>query len=433
MTHMTPHPSPAEPPQRQLHCGILPPYLLIRLSRADDPDVAARARQTLRVERSMRHRRELRTARRSGGHRPPRLGAGGGIIPNTLLRKIEPGPQEYHVTPPLPAPDVSAAITPAAPKRSVYDAQYAGELPGVLRRAEGSGPHPDESVNEAYDGLGTTWRFLRESYGRDSLDGAGMPLVASVHFEENYDNAFWDGEQMVFGDGDGKVFRSFTDSLDVIAHELAHGLTQYTRGFVYVGQSGALNEHISDVFGVLTAQYNLGQTAEQADWLIGAGLFTEQVQGVALRSLRAPGTAYDDPVLGKDPQPAYWRDYQKMPHDEEHDNGGVHINSGIPNHAFYLAAEAVGGHAWQRVGQVWYDTLSESKLPKDVDFAGFAEATIQAARQRYGSKSDPMQAITQAWQAVGVAPARHASDPAGSSAAASRAAVRPGKTREEPG
>lgn len=293
----------------------------------------------------------------------------------------------------------------ATPQRSVYDAENRGELPGVLRRGEGEPPHADESVNEAYDGLGATWRFLHEAYGRDSLDGAGLPLRATVHFERNYDNAFWDGEQMVFGDGDGRLFRSFTDSLDVIAHELAHGFTQYTRGFVYVGQSGALNEHVSDVFGVLTVQYNQGQSADAADWLVGAGLFTEQVRGVALRSMKAPGTAYDDPVLGKDPQPAHLRDYQKMPHDEDHDNGGVHINSGIPNHAFYLAATALGGPAWDRIGQVWYDVMARSTLPKDVDFAGFAGATIELARQRYGAGSDPVEAIGDGWRGVGVEPA----------------------------
>lgn len=405
--------------------GILPPYLLLRLSRSGDPDVATPALQTLRVERSMRVRREMRSARRPDG-RPWRPG-GAGIIPDTLRRRVEPGgDRRRHATPPRPEPDAAGPERAAAPKRSVHDAEHGSDLPGVLRRAEGAAPHADESVNEAYDGLGATWGFLHEAYGRDSLDGTGLPLVASVHFERNYDNAFWDGEQMVFGDGDGKVFRSFTDSLDVIAHELAHGFTQYTRGFVYVGQSGALNEHISDVFGVLTVQYALSQTADQADWLVGAGLFTDQVQGVALRSLKAPGTAYDDPVLGKDPQPAHLRDYQKMPHDEEHDNGGVHINSGIPNHAFYLAATALGGHAWEQAGQVWYDVMAASTLPKDVDFAGFAGATIDAARQRFGDDSRPVSAIEEAWRGVGIEPSADAGRPGAESPqdAAGRAAAR---------
>lgn len=400
------HPSAA-------HAGILPPYLLRRLSRASDPDVAMPARETLRIERSMRVRREMRSARRPGGTpgRPGPAGGGAGIIPQTLRRRVEPQARRELARPDRAARPEPADTRPAAPKRNVYDAEHGRELPGVLRRAEGDGPHADESVNEAYDGLGAAWTFLHDAYGRDSLDGAGLALVASVHFGRNYDNAFWDGEQMVFGDGDGKVFRSFTDSLDVIAHELAHGFTQYTRGFVYVGQPGALNEHISDVLGVLTVQYDLGQSVDQADWLVGAGLFTDQVQGVALRSLKAPGTAYDDPILGKDPQPAHMRDYATMPHDEEHDNGGVHINSGIPNHAFYLAAMALGGRAWERAGQVWYDVMTSSRLPKDVEFSEFAAATVEAARQRFGDDTRPATAIADAWRRVGVEPAGDARVP----------------------
>jgi Zn-dependent metalloprotease len=382
--------------------GILPPYLLSRLAQSPDADVAARARETLRVERTLRVRRELRGSRSPRGRveAPPAPG-GAGIIPDALLHRTDPAPQVKDG--PRVAPDLAG--TTASPRRRVYDAEHRTKLPGVLRRAEGSPPAPQESVNEAYDGLGLTWRFLFECYGRDSLDGLGLPLPASVHFGRDYANAFWDGEQMVFGDGDGRIFRSFTDCLDVIAHELAHGFTQYTRAFVYVGESGALNEHLSDVLGVLTAQFAAGQSADEASWLIGAGLFTPAVHGVALRSLKAPGTAYEDPVLGRDPQPSHWRDYVRMPHDEEHDNGGVHINSGIPNHAFYLAARQIGGRAWETIGQVWYDVMTRSTLPKDTDFVGFAAATLGAARDRYGERSAVHEAIVQAWQSVGIAPA----------------------------
>ncbi|CAM5676724.1 hypothetical protein SFUMM280S_07534 [Streptomyces fumanus] len=155
---------------------------------------------------------------------------------------------------------------------------------------------------------------------------------------------------MVFGDGDGEIFLDFTIPVDVIGHELVHGVTQYTANLTYFGQPGALNESVSDVFGSLIKQYTLGQSADQADWLIGAGLLAPRVTGVALRSLKAPGTAYDDDVLGKDPQPATMDDYVRT----GRDNGGVHINSGIPNHAFYLAATALGGNAWERAGQIWY-------------------------------------------------------------------------------
>src|SRR4029079_944922 len=136
---------------------------------------------------------------------------------------------------------------------------------------------------------------------------------------------------------------------------LTHGVTQDEAQLVYSNQSGALNESLSDVFGSLIKQFSLNQTADQADWLIGAGLLTKQVNGVALRSMKAPGTAYNDPVLGKDPQPAHMKDYVNT----ISDNGGVHINSGIPNHAFYLIATQIGGNAWEKAGQIWYLTLRD--------------------------------------------------------------------------
>src|SRR5262249_6826367 len=148
-------------------------------------------------------------------------------------------------------------------------------------------------------------------------------------------------------------FNRFTISVDIMGHELTHGVTAYTAGLIYQGQSGALNESISDVFGSMVKQFALSQTVATADWLIGAGIFTPKVNGVALRSMKEPGTAYNDPVLGKDPQPADMAHYVNT----SSDNGGVHINSGIPNRAFYLTAVALGGNSWDRAGRIWYATL----------------------------------------------------------------------------
>jgi Zn-dependent metalloprotease len=170
-------------------------------------------------------------------------------------------------------------------------------------RTEDDAPVADATVNEAFDGLGATFEMLLAAFGRNSLDDAGAPLDATVHYGVDYDNAFWDGERMVFGDGDGEVFRGFTGSLTVIGHELAHGMVQHTANLEYQGQPGALNESVADVFGALTEQYALGHTAAQASWLIGAEIFTDAVEGSALRSMIAPGTAYDDDELGKDPHP----------------------------------------------------------------------------------------------------------------------------------
>lgn len=361
------------------HCAILPPYLLERLAEeaaSTEPEAAQAAAQTLAHERTLRERREMRATRWSGG-RPP-----------------------FPEAPPAPG-----TVLPAepGPDRSVHDAQQGTRLPGVLARSEGDPPVADESVNEAHDGLGHTWRVLHQAFGRDSLDGEGLQLVASVHYGRSYVNAFWDGVQMVFGDGDGRYISSFTDSVDVIAHELGHGVLQYTAGLVYVGQPGALNESWSDVLGSMVRQWLRGETAEQADWLIGSELFTERVQGRALRSLIEPGTAYDDPVLGRDPQRAHMDDYAWLPHDAANDNGGVHLNSGIPNRAFALTATSLGGPSWERAGQVWYDVVSTpGAVPKDVDFAGFARATVRAAADRFGAGGEVETAVREAWAAVGV-------------------------------
>jgi Zn-dependent metalloprotease len=205
---------------------------------------------------------------------------------------------------------------------------------------------------------------------------------------------------MVFGDGDGEVFATFTGSLTVIAHELTHGVTAQTTNFVYLGQSGALNESVSDVFGALVEQYHLGQSADRASWLIGAEVFTDKVQGVAMRSMRAPGTAYDDDVLGRDPQPANMRDYVHT----NDDNGGVHINSGIPNLAFVTTALELGGPAWERAGRIWFETLTGDGLSRSADFAAFAGRTIAVAGTRYGAQSAEVHAVRAGWETVGVVP-----------------------------
>ncbi|MEU3302377.1 M4 family metallopeptidase [Streptomyces sp. NPDC006678] len=340
-------------------CGIVPPHLLDKLARAGDPAVAAAARRTLVADAAHRTGRRLTTV----------VGA--------------------------PAP---AQAVEEGPQRTVYDARHRTVLPGTKVRSEGGEPVRDATVNRAYAGLGATFELLLSAYGHDSIDGSGLPLDATVHYDENYGNAFWNGEQMVFGDGDGEIFLDFTVAVDVIAHELAHGFTQYSANLTYFGQPGALNESVSDVFGSLVKQYTLDQTADEADWLIGAGLLAPRVSGVALRSMKAPGTAYDDDVLGKDPQPATMDDYVRT----GRDNGGVHINSGIPNHAFHLLATQLGGKAWERAGQIWYDTMTSGNLQVDASFTDFAKETVAATAARYGQGTEH-EAVVKAWSQVGVA------------------------------
>jgi Zn-dependent metalloprotease len=289
------------------------------------------------------------------------------------------------------------AAAPAA-QRSIFTANHDTDLPGKLVRAEGGAASHDVEVDEAYDGLGATFDFYLQIMHRDSIDGQGLPLNATVHYDNAYDNAFWNGDQMVFGDGDGKLFNRFTISLDVIGHELTHGVTGSTAKLVYMGQPGALNESISDVFGSMIKQYKKNEDADKADWLIGEGLLTKKVKGKALRSMKEPGTAYDDPVLGKDPQPDRMSKFVNT----KSDNGGVHINSGIPNRAFYLVASALKGKSWEKAGQIWYSTLRDSNLRTTATFTDFAKLTVINAGHLYGSASVEAKAVTEAWQTVGV-------------------------------
>jgi Zn-dependent metalloprotease len=284
--------------------------------------------------------------------------------------------------------------------RTVFDARRLQRAPFKRVRREHDGANRDVAVNEAFDGAGSTFDFYLKAYERCSIDAYGLPLDSVVHFGRAYDNAFWDGRQMVYGDGDGDLFNRFTIALDVIGHELTHGVTQCEAGLEYWQQAGALNESFSDVFGSLVKQKKLGQGADEADWLIGEGLFTEKVEGKALRSMKAPGTAYDDDVLGKDPQPGHMRSFVKT----EEDNGGVHINSGIPNRAFYLAATKIGGPAWEGAGKIWYGALADELRPTS-DFRDCASRTAREAARLFGAGSREARAVAEAWKGVGVKPA----------------------------
>ena len=302
---------------------------------------------------------------------------------------------------PRPARGAQRRVAPLALEaqklRTIFDAHNTQNLPGDVVRAEGAPPSGDLAVDEAYDGLGATFDFYWDAYARNSIDDEGLALNATVHFSQNYDNAFWDGQRMVFGDGD--IFNRFTASLDVIGHELTHGVTDDEAGLLYFYQSGALNESLSDVFGSLVKQHDRNQTAAQADWLIGAELFEgTNLQGVALRSMKAPGTAFNDPLLGQDPQPAHMDNFVQT----FQDNGGVHINSGIPNHAFYLAATAIGGYAWEKAGRVWYETVRDSQVRPNTGFLRFARRTAANAATLFGNPSPERQAVIDAWAGVGI-------------------------------
>jgi len=339
-------------------CFIVPPHMLERLASSGDPALAETAGRTLRLTQSLvAFRAQLSTG--------------------------------------APSP---AALKRQGLRRQVFDCQGTNDLPGDPIRSEtDSTPKRDKGVNEAFDNAGTTWEFYNKIFGRESVDNHGKTLVSSVHYGENYDNAFWNGQQMVYGDGDGVIFQRFTTALDVIGHELTHGVTQFTAQLAYQDQSGALNESMSDVFGSMVKQWALGQSVDQADWLIGAAIMAPGFKGRALRDMANPGAAYDDPRLGKDPQPGDMKDYVQT----EADNGGVHTNSGIPSRAFVLAAKAIGGHSWEKTGKIWYVTLTE-RLTGTADFAKCATETVSVARDLFPEDSSIAAKVAKAWADVGV-------------------------------
>jgi Zn-dependent metalloprotease len=264
---------------------------------------------------------------------------------------------------------------PGTAGRAVYDCnhQWGQPPPFVLKRGEGDPVTPDQAVNDAYDAGGAVRDYYQNKLNRNSIDNLGMNQIHNVHLGVNYMNAFWNGAQMFYGDGNGTIFVNFTGDADVIGHELTHGVTQYTAGLLYDGQSGALNESFSDVFGSAIEQAMDGKDAGNADWLIGDGIMGPTLYGEALRSMKAPGTAYDNALMGKDPQPDHMSHYYNGPADHH----GVHINSGIPNKVFYLVA-IDGNIGTNKAALLWYTTLQ--KLWPAAVFSDFAQVLVDSAR-----------------------------------------------------
>lgn len=348
---------------------------------------------------------------------PPVLVAVSGSVsaPPSLLAQIVDIQRAVGQQPP---PALEAAAVPSPPRpggpsvasiidRCVYDAKSMMETsPDLLTvaRSEGQPPIGDPDVDDTYDAIGVTQSFLTQVYESPPLRPKGIPFEAVVHYGVHYDNVFWDGQRIIVGDGDGELFGRFSVCLDVLAHEVCHILTGE---LTFAGQSGAISESVCDVLGILVKQWHLGVAVDAAGWVVGEGLFAPSVNGVGLRSLAEPGTAYDDQRLGKDPQVRHMRDYVST----EADSGGVHINCGIPNHAFFRLAKSLGGSAWERAGLIWYKTLTSGALTSSTTFAAFAGATAGIAQSIYGAQSVEAAATRDAWRAVGVTPrlSKHAS------------------------
>jgi hypothetical protein len=339
-----------------MSCQFVPPYLLRHVAEGAQEPLASTAEATLAVDEQLRASR------------------------NAAPKEVTPTAVANGVT------------------RRVHDADNTEVLPGRLVRADGDPVSGDIAVDEAFDSSGQVLDLFASQFDRQSADGNGSPLSITVHYGRNYENAFWNGTQLVFGDGDGQVFDRFTKPMDVMAHEFTHAVTQFTAGLTYEGQSGALNESVSDAFASMARQRALGQSAGEADWLIGVGIFLPGINARALRSMSEPGTAYDDPQIGKDPQVGSMADYVNT----TDDNGGVHINSGIPNRAFSLLAVDLGGESWSVAGKIWYDALVSGELTPRADFAAFARATLSSAGRLFGNDQSVAAKVESAWASVGV-------------------------------
>lgn len=280
---------------------------------------------------------------------------------------------------------------PAGGERQIYDSANSYEQRVSLKRREGDPQTQDATVNAAYDSSGYVRDYFRDRFGLNSMDNMGMPVISNVHYGSRYNNAFWDGDEMTYGDGDGEEFLNFASAIDVVAHELAHGITQFQANLEYFGQSGALNEHYSDVFASAIKQSYLGQQAKDADWLIGDTVVAPAFPGKAIRSMEQPGTANEFDI-----QP----DHMDRYYTGSSDNQGVHINSGIPNKAFYLAAMDLGTDV---ATGIWYDALSQ--LWRTATFRDLLRTLLRVADVQAGEGRIPRQSIdilTQAFSSVGI-------------------------------
>lgn len=242
----------------------------------------------------------------------------------------------------------------------------------------------DPAAVDAHYYAGVVYDYYQTKFSRSGLDNNNMAMKSTVHYSRDYVNAFWNGAQMVYGDGDGYYSLALSGSLDVIAHEMTHGVDSYEADLIYENQSGALNESLSDSFGSFIEFY--GQS-NNADWLIGEDVWTPYVPDDALRSL-------EDPTIFGDPD--NMSDYNYLPNTQDGDWGGVHTNCGIPNKACYLTASAIGV---AKTEQIYYDALCYN-MTSSTDFSGARAALIMSAQKLYGSAE--VNAVINAWSSVGV-------------------------------
>lgn len=277
------------------------------------------------------------------------------------------------------------AVADKKPAQQLFDCKHTKALPGTPVAK------PTGGFKTVSDTTAKVAEFYLSVLGRNSVDNQGFDLLSSLHYSKKYDNAFWNGQQMVYGDGDGKLFTEMYLSPDVIGHELTHGVTQYESGLKYEGESGALNESLSDVFGAVFNQWlNQWPVTEPKGWLIGAGIIAAPAKKrgfTALRDMLDPGASHN-----LSPQPDR---YSKID-----PTADVHDNSGVPNKAFALFASAVGGQAWGPALKVWYDVATGGQLHADATFRQFAVLSVASAKKIGGTAL--VTKLKKAWKTVEV-------------------------------
>jgi Zn-dependent metalloprotease len=288
----------------------------------------------------------------------------------------------------LPAGLVAAAAGP--PQITVFDCAHAVTLPGTFLANPGSSA--DGTAKRAFVEAAAVADFYQTAFGRNSVDNAGMTLLSSIHYSVNYNNAFWNGSQMTYGDGDGSIFIDFTTSSDVIGHELTHGVTQHSAALSYANQAGGLNESMSDVFGSMFRQWQAGQDVKKADWLIGKDIMGPGALArgfTCLRDLANPAAKH---CLA--PQPTKFSQYK--------DGMDPHESSGIPNLAFYHAATAIGGKSWEKAGRIWYQALTGFAPSPNMKMKVFANRTRKLAASLFPTEGAVKTAVDKAWTKVGL-------------------------------
>jgi Zn-dependent metalloprotease len=278
----------------------------------------------------------------------------------------------------------------ASPTVTVFDCKHTLIQPG--RPVAAPENSMDATAKRAFDETTRVAEFYKRIFNRNSIDNAGMTMMSSIHYGTNFNNAMWNGTQMLYGDGDGQLFIDFTNGNDVIGHELTHGVTQHTLQLEYNDDAGGLNESLSDCFGSMFRQWEANQDVASADWLIGSGIVGPIAKGRGLTSLRNMANPADTHCLA--PQPNH---YSQL-----HPGMDPHYTSGPPNLAFYVACKAAGGKSWEKIGQVWYSALTESGPQPNMKMAEFANRTRQVASLKYPADASVATAVDTGWTQVGL-------------------------------